>query len=717
MKTKNSVTRVLKSACLFSMVLTVALPQNQPETGEDWPRETAYGGNQIVIYQPQADSWMKNHLEARSAVTVTQQGAAPTYGIVSISARTDVDKEDRIVRLEDLKVTSASFPTEPSRQPDLLKAIRESLPQWPTTISLDRLLADLSITDAQTETESVSLKNTPPKIIYSTAPSVLILIDGEPVYRSIQGTPYTHVINTPALLLFDAPAGRFYLDGGNLWMTATGLNGQWQADRDPPANLNQVKTQLLQSEEKDPHDHSHAKSAPPNGPPPTIYVSTQPAELLQTEGPPQFSPIEGTQLAYVTNTNSNIFMDVKTQHYYTLLSGRWFDSNSLNGPWAWLAWDKLPGDFKRIPAASPKASVLASIPGTEQTKEAVIADQIPQTATVKRSEARLDVRYDGQPKFRPIEGTSMEYAINTSTDVIHAEGQYYAVHNAVWFVANSPFGPWAVADYIPSVIYTIPPSCPLFHDRYVYVYGATPDYVYDGYTPGYMGAYTADNVVVFGTGWDYPAWDGDLYIGWPWTWGFGWQFGYWSGGWFGPPMGIGYGYGYGYGGGWWYHNPWYMHRVYGERWNPHWYPNDAMALRNNVNVYNRWGGNTVLARNAMHPMAVPARAGRGAFRGGALSRSTRVAPREDLYGSRDGRVYQYRRNSWFQRGNAGRWNRVASDRGLEMQRQARVFGTSRRNEYRSFGGFSGMSRGGGLSSMPRTTMPHFGGGMGGMRRR
>jgi len=68
--------------------------------------------------------------------------------------------------------------------------------------------------------------------------------------------------------------------------------------------------------------------------------------------------------------------------------------------------------------------VLASIPGTEQAREAVIANQIPQTATVRRSEAKLEVRYNGPPQFRPIEGTSMEYAVNTASEVIHAEGRY-----------------------------------------------------------------------------------------------------------------------------------------------------------------------------------------------------------------------------------------------------------------------------------------------------
>ena len=102
----------------------------------------------------------------------------------------------------------------------------------------------------------------------------------------------------------------------------------------------------------------------------------------------------------------------------------------------------------------------------------------------------------------------MEYAINTSAEVIHADGRYYAVQHGVWFVADSSLGPWAVADMIPAEIYTIPPSCPLYHDRYVYVYGATPDVCLRGYTPGYMGAFVSDGVVVFGTGWWYPGWCG-----------------------------------------------------------------------------------------------------------------------------------------------------------------------------------------------------------------
>ena len=65
-----------------------------------------------------------------------------------------------------------------------------------------------------------------------------------------------------------------------------------------------------------------------------------------------------------------------------------------------------------------------------------------------------------------------------------ARDRYYAVSEGVWFVASTPAGPWRVADSVPSVIYTIPPSSPLHYVTYVRVYSSTPEEVVVGYTPG-----------------------------------------------------------------------------------------------------------------------------------------------------------------------------------------------------------------------------------------
>src|SRR5581483_7756140 len=104
------------------------------------------------------------------------------------------------------------------------------------------------------------------------------------------------------------------------------------------------------------------------------------------------------------------------------------------------------------------------------------------------------------------------------------------IQNGVWFTAPAPEGPWVVADSVPAVIYTIPPSSPLYSVTHAYVYDSTPDAVEFGYTPGYYGSYVADTgVVVYGSGWGYQPWLGSYWIGRPWTYGWGPQFGWWPG--------------------------------------------------------------------------------------------------------------------------------------------------------------------------------------------
>src|SRR3546814_282454 len=129
--------------------------------------------------------------------------------------------------------------------------------------------------------------------------------------------------------------------------------------------------------------------------------------------------------------------------YYLLISGRWFSAAKLDGAWQYVPGDKLSPDFARIDIHDPQAGVLASVPGTPQAKEALIASTIPQTATVSRK-AVLHVDYvGGTPRFDRIAGTELRYAANTAVPVIQVAGDhYYALSRAVWFTADSALGPW-----------------------------------------------------------------------------------------------------------------------------------------------------------------------------------------------------------------------------------------------------------------------------------
>ena len=70
------------------------------------------------------------------------------------------------------------------------------------------------------------------------------------------------------------------------------------------------------------------------------------------------------------------------------------------------------------------------------------------------------------------------------------------------------------------MIYTIPPSSPIYYVTYVKIYEATPQYVYVGYTPGYLGTVVSPyGTVVYGTGYAYTPWIGSVWYPSPVTYG------------------------------------------------------------------------------------------------------------------------------------------------------------------------------------------------------
>jgi hypothetical protein len=528
---------------LISAVITTA--QTKP-ADEGWPRRFAVGANSVAIYQPQIEEWSGNSLSARAALAITEtQGKQQIYGVLWFSARAEIDKVNRLVTLSDFKVNKLSLPMAPDKAAAFEAALQTRADKQVNVIALDRLLADMAINHATMNNEAYEVKNDPPQVLFSTRPALLVLIDGAPVFRPFTATNVERIINTRVLIL--RAESKLYLRLMDGWLESQNLNGPWTIASQIPADLKQALDAATASQQVDLLDSSKrslAEAIKQNAVP-TIYVSTQPAELLQTQGDPQAASIEGTNLIYVTNTDNDIFVHTPSQDHYILLSGRWFKAQTMLGPWQYVSSEKLPADFARIPVTHAKAAVLVSVPGTPQAKEALIANAIPQTATITRSAAALNVNFDGTPQFKPIESTTLMYAVNTSTPVIKVDARsYYAVQNGVWFVANSTAGPWTVATSVPVVVYTIPISSPLHYVTYVKVYGSTPQVVYVGYTPGYYGTVvTSSSVVVYGTGWYYPAYAGAYWYGWPYTYGYGAAFTW------GVATGWGLAYGYGYG--WW----------------------------------------------------------------------------------------------------------------------------------------------------------------------
>ena len=74
-----------------------------------WPRYFSTNGLEFAVYQPQIAQWPGNQIQGRFAVAVRPAGTSnETYGIVFFSARTDIDKVNRLVTLEEFKISKAS---------------------------------------------------------------------------------------------------------------------------------------------------------------------------------------------------------------------------------------------------------------------------------------------------------------------------------------------------------------------------------------------------------------------------------------------------------------------------------------------------------------------------------------------------------------------------------------------------------------------------------
>jgi len=500
------------------------VPAEASET--PWPRTVTSSSATITIYEPQVDSWDGHQIVARNAVGIQKAGQPePTYGVVTLRAITLVDKNAHKVSLQNIGLQGGDFPSAHDSSQDYMKLLRDNFPKTLEGLSLDRLQISLVVPPQQLK-GSTQLNNTPPKIIFSTAPGMLVYIDGPPAYRPVAGTELQRVINTRPLILKDKE-GQHYLHVWDGYLTSPTLDGPWTVAAKPPEGAAEAEKDAMASTasadflNQAAEGSTNAPASLSKGAPPKIYVATQPTELINFDGEPNFVPITGTHLLYVANTTGNVFESLNDQQKYVLISGRWYRAPSLEGPWEFVPADHLPSDFANIPDNSPKENVKASVAGTQQATEALLANTIPESTKVSRTTQMQQPHIDGPPDLQPIGGTPLYYVANSSTPIIKVdEHTWYACENGVWYSSTAINGPWPVADAVPAVIYTIPPSSPLHYLTYVHVYGSNADEVYAGYTPGYTGTEVENGVVVYGTRYYYPPWIGTVWYGYPCGWGF-----------------------------------------------------------------------------------------------------------------------------------------------------------------------------------------------------
>ena len=644
----------LRSRTLLFITLLFSWGSIIAQDDEVWPKEITGKEGTIIIYQPQIESFDGNQVEARAAIALklSSEPDTPLFGAVWMSARVDTNRDTRMYSIRELKISDVRFAdAKKGDKQKLSKFLQDRLTESDFTLSLDQLLTGLDV-DTEVDKNKLSetgLKHKPPKIILSTEPAVLIPFDGKPIIQDIKDSKLQQVVNTPFLVV---KSGKyFYLSGGgDLWYRSKSALGPWQISKDIPKAV----TSLEQNKDAKKTRQSDDQV------PPKVIVATEPSELIVSDGKPVWAAVEGMGLLYMNNTDSDVFLELSTQDYYTLLSGRWYRTTALGEQWDHVPNDELPKAFADIDPDSPNGHVLSQVSGTQQAQEAILDNTIPQTSAIRRDDSSVSVLYDGEPKFVDIEKIRVQYAVNTESAVFKVNNRYYLAAQGVWYESSSAQGPWIVATSIPKAIYSIPPSNPHYNVVFVRIYDVMPDVVYVGYTPGYLHSYYYHGTVVYGTGWYYKPWHHRVYYPRPWTWGFrvayspwiGWSFGL---GWTSGPFSF-------------YFDPWpYPHFHHHYAWYgpggyyPHYRPYVKKGYRKHKSHphKHRYKRNKVVLRpNIYH---YPKNAKRNIERRHKRSKTqARVAKdwKNNVFTDKQGNIYRRDKNGQWQQRHKGKWKRA-----------------------------------------------------------
>jgi hypothetical protein len=173
--------------------------------------------------------------------------------------------------------------------------------------------------------------------------------------------------------------------------------------------------------------------------PPTIFFSKTPAIVVNIDGEPIWSPIQGNDLKSAVNTNWDLFEHAPSQAYYLRDNDIWLKSSDIKGSWE-PAGD-LPASFKNLPADDNWKEVKASLPGKK-----VSASKAPK-AFVSSTPAEL-ILLQGEPEYLVIQGAKqLLWVSNTDSDVFRMgkTGLVYFLVAGRWFSAPDFTGPWTFA--------------------------------------------------------------------------------------------------------------------------------------------------------------------------------------------------------------------------------------------------------------------------------
>ena len=468
----------------------------QPAADPGWPRVFAQGGQQLTVYQPQVDYWNGyTNIHFRCAIAVKGATAQERFGAAEIDAVTFVDQPNRLVGLYPMQC-DLRFPGASDSDAALLRAaVNQVRPMnQAITVSLDRVLACLNPSQAARQ-RPVDVSLAPPRIFYSAQPAILVMFLGTPQFKPVapNQTGLLFALNSNWDVFYDTAGQQIYLLNQSNWLAAATVQGPWSPAQNLPPSFASLPANGNWANVRQNIPGQPAASAP------AVFVSTQPAELILTQGDPSYTPVTGTHLMRVANTDSTLFLNSGDQQFYYLVAGRWFRAPGLNGPWT-PATKNLPADFAQIPTATRRhcegvRAGHARRPGRDAPRLGAdddhrLPDQCHGSGDLQR---RAGVPADCG-HHRPIR---RQLALLRAFDW----RAIFLLRSGRLVYQRRRHRPWAFCTSVPPAIYSIPPSSPLFNVTFVTVQSFTATTVTYCQTPGYSGEYVATTgTVMFGAG-------------------------------------------------------------------------------------------------------------------------------------------------------------------------------------------------------------------------
>ena len=257
-----------------------ATQQDDAPEATEFPRTVMLPNGTFTVHEPQIEEHAGfTELTAWSAAVYRPNEGQPTYGAIKFSADMVVDKDNRLVTIFDRNILEMNFSELDDAQAATLKTtLSANIKTEPETIPLDVVLG--YVADEAAKDISVEVSLAPPTILYATKPTMLVVIDGDPIKVAVEGAQgLSIIVNTNWDLFHSDATDKYFLLLGDTWLSASTLDGPWSMTKAPEG------LSALPDEDR----WKAVKAAIPGGSIPAeempdILVAAAPAELIVTKG-------------------------------------------------------------------------------------------------------------------------------------------------------------------------------------------------------------------------------------------------------------------------------------------------------------------------------------------------------------------------------------------------------------------------------------------------